>query len=145
MVASLASLNLKKMSVEVEREAKKSRYQKTIDKNLDENVPDQNLMRLTKTQTEIVKEVIGVYFFILKMDSEHHLLPVVLDGLAKFAPLINIELVLELISLLSDRVSELKNRSALRCILAAFSCLEGRGQAIEFDLHAFYKQLYNCI
>jgi len=145
VVASLASLNLKKMAVEVEKVAKKSRYQKSLEKNLNENLPDQNVLRLSKTQTEIIKEVMGVYFFILKMDSESSLLPVVLDGLAKFAPLINLELVLELISLLSDRVGELTQRSALRSILAALCCLEGRGQAIEFDLHAFYERLYNCI
>jgi len=146
VVACLASLNMKKMSVEVAKQVKKkTRFQKTLEKDLDENLDDSKLQRVTKTQTEIVKELMGVYFFILKMDSESSLLPVVLDGLAKFAPLINLELVLELISLLSDRVGELTHRSALRSIHAALCCLEGRGQAIEFDCHAFYQRLYNCI
>jgi len=152
VVASLASLNLKKMAVDVmkqeregERVKKKSRYQKTMEKNLDENLPKKNIHIVTITQTQIVKEVMMIYFFILKMDSESSLLPVVLDGLAKFAPMINLELVLELISLLSDRVGEMTQQSALRSIHAALCCLEGRGQAIEFDCHAFYERLYNCI
>jgi len=144
VVASLANLNLKKMSVEVSEKVKKTRYQKAMEKDLDQNLPH-NLQVLTKIQTEIVKELMGVYFFILKMDSESSLLPVALDGLAKFAPLINLELVLELISLLSDRVGELTDRSALRSIHAALCCLEGRGQAIEFDCSNFYQRLYNCM
>jgi len=87
-----------------------------------------------------------VYFFVLKLGTSSALLPSVLEGLAEHAHLVNVELVVELVSLLSEQVTELKRpESAIRCILAALRCLEGRGQAIEFDLHVFYERLYEAL
>jgi nucleolar complex protein 3 len=95
------------------------------------------------------------YFRILKNASKSTLLSPVLEGLAKFAHLINVDFFHDLLNVLKqisldqyqnyldangNHSSETKN--ALHCVIAAFQLLSGQGEALNIDLKDFYSSLY---
>ncbi|GKY94613.1 hypothetical protein MPSEU_000426800 [Mayamaea pseudoterrestris] len=129
-----------KESAEIAAELRES--QATVDK-----------LQLARCQSDMLESVTLTYFRILKSDnlsSSHikELLPVALDGLAKYAHLINIDTVMDLLevfkSLLRD-VDALPVDAALNCVLAAFQMLHGPGKELQIDpkeyLQPLYKQL----
>eukprot|EP00488_Nonionellina_sp_1-RS-2012_P003381 TRINITY_DN716_c0_g1_i1.p1 TRINITY_DN716_c0_g1~~TRINITY_DN716_c0_g1_i1.p1 ORF type:complete len:188 (-),score=39.75 TRINITY_DN716_c0_g1_i1:471-1034(-) len=69
--------------------------------------------------------------------------------MSKFAHLINIELVLDLISVISDKLKNEKDKLSLccklHCISTTFKCLSGRGTSIEIDVGEHYKIMYNLL
>ena len=120
-----------------------------------------------KNQAETLKLVFLAYFRILKARVEH-LMGAVLEGLARFAHLINQEFFGDILEVLKDLINEAsvdlrtetgddldENRNALRetllCITTAFALLHGQMDVIKsatslhLDLDFFIKNLYNSI
>ena len=120
-----------------------------------------------KNQAETLKLVFLAYFRILKARVEH-LMGAVLEGLARFAHLINQEFFGDILEVLKDLINEAsvdlrtetgddldENRNALRetllCITTAFALLHGQMDVIKsatslhLDLDFFIKNLYNII
>ncbi|RIA93574.1 nucleolar complex-associated protein [Glomus cerebriforme] len=115
-----------------------------------------------KTHTETLKLVFVTYFRILKHANKSPLLLSVLEGLAKFAHLINVDFFNDLLELLkkimiddtkledsdleeSNAISftyRIKTRRSLLCIITAFQLLSGQGEALNIDLKDFYTQMY---
>ena len=88
----------------------------------------------------------------------HDLLPTALEGLAKFAHLINIDTVIDLLSVLRDLLNhnshsatDHANRlvlpvdATLNCILTAFQTLQGPGKEMKIDMKEYIIPLYNQI
>ncbi|XP_048361252.1 nucleolar complex protein 3 homolog [Sphaerodactylus townsendi] len=100
-----------------------------------------------KLHTEILNVVFLTYFRILKKAQKSPLLPAVLEGLAKFAHLINLEffddLLVVLHSLLMSEV--LTYRESLHCILSAFHILSGQGDVLNIDPLKFYTHIYKTL
>jgi nucleolar complex protein 3 len=86
------------------------------------------------------------YFRILKSDNlTSELLSPALEGLAKFAHLINYETVIDLLSVLKTllkKVDDLPLDASLNCILTAFQTLQGPGREMKIDQKEYITPLY---
>ncbi|KAG0047182.1 hypothetical protein BGZ83_007730 [Gryganskiella cystojenkinii] len=110
-----------------------------------------------RTQTETLKLVFVTYFRILKHAPGSPLLPAVLEGLAKFAHLINVDFFTDLLEVLKkimvggpdsqhfDAFTAANRRTQLLCIVCAFQLLQGQGEALNIDLKAFYNEFYTSL
>ncbi|OUM59262.1 hypothetical protein PIROE2DRAFT_15231, partial [Piromyces sp. E2] len=111
-----------KENKEVEKEMKE--YEATID-----------LEKRQKMQTETLNILFALYFRMLKNNNNNRLLPTVLEGLGRFAHLINIDFFDDLIAVLKNIMMEqyknyMDNKghitsacTAFHCIIAAFQLL----------------------
>ncbi|KAI8480084.1 Nucleolar complex protein 3 [Branchiostoma belcheri] len=84
------------------------------------------------------------YFRILKRNLHSVLLPSVLEGLAKFSHLINVEFFNDLITVLRELVESgsLSYRETLHCMVTAFQILSNQGGVLNIDPLRFYTHLY---
>ncbi|KAF9284973.1 hypothetical protein BGZ88_009726 [Linnemannia elongata] len=110
-----------------------------------------------RMQTETLKLVFITYFRILKHAPGSPLLPAVLEGLAKFAHLINVDFFTDLLEVLKkimvggadahqfDNFTPANRRTQLLCIVTAFQLLQGQGEALNIDLKAFYNEFYTSL
>ncbi|XP_041476468.1 nucleolar complex protein 3 homolog isoform X2 [Lytechinus variegatus] len=147
-----AEENRKKMLQERKEKFKRysrnqKRYHKkleVLEKELQATEASENKNKKLKLHTEIVQIVFATYFRILKRASHSVMLPAVLEGLAKFAHLINVEFFDDLIQVLHALVhkGDLKYRESLHCTLTAFHILSGQGDVLNIDPSRFYSHLY---
>ncbi|OXB53669.1 hypothetical protein ASZ78_013386 [Callipepla squamata] len=100
-----------------------------------------------KLHTETLNIVFLTYFRILKRARKSPLLPAVLEGLAKFAHLINVEFFDDLLTVLHSLIAsdDLSYRESLHCILSAFQILSGQGDVLNIDPMKFYTHLYKTL
>ncbi|KFO93837.1 Nucleolar complex protein 3, partial [Buceros rhinoceros silvestris] len=100
-----------------------------------------------KLHTETLNVVFVTYFRILKKAQKSPLLPAVLEGLAKFAHLINVEFFDDLVIVLHSLIASgsLSYRESLHCILSAFHILSGQGDVLNIDPMKFYTHLYKTL
>ncbi|XP_059585953.1 nucleolar complex protein 3 homolog [Alligator mississippiensis] len=100
-----------------------------------------------KLHTETLNIVFLTYFRILKKAQKSPLLPAVLEGLAKFAHLINVEFFDDLLMVLHSLIAsgDLSYRESLHCILTAFYILSGQGDVLNIDPLKFYTHLYKTL
>lgn len=120
-----------------------------------------------RMQSETLKLVFVTYFRILKMRSAH-LMGAVLEGLARYAHLINQDFFGDLLEALKDLIGHAETgddleeteddmeternltREALLCIITAFALLEGQDAAkaqagLSLDLSFFITHLYRTL
>ncbi|NXF03768.1 NOC3L protein, partial [Smithornis capensis] len=100
-----------------------------------------------KLHTETLNIVFVTYFRILKKAQKSPLLPAVLEGLARFAHLINVEFFDDLLIVLHSLIAsgDLSYRESLHCILSAFHILSGQGDVLNIDPMKFYTHLYKTL
>ncbi|XP_018418175.1 PREDICTED: nucleolar complex protein 3 homolog [Nanorana parkeri] len=100
-----------------------------------------------KLHTETLNIVFLTYFRILKRAQKSVLLPAVLEGLAKFAHLINIEFFDDLLVVLHKLIDsgDLSYRESLHCVQTAFNVLSGQGDVLNIDPLKFYSHLYKTL
>ncbi|XP_054839841.1 nucleolar complex protein 3 homolog isoform X2 [Eublepharis macularius] len=100
-----------------------------------------------KLHTEILNIVFLTYFRILKKAQKSPLLPAVLEGLAKFAHLINLEFFDDLLLVLNSLIMSevLSHRESLHCVLSTFHILSGQGDVLNIDPLKFYTHLYKIL
>lgn len=128
-----------------DRKKIKEKAQLSID--LEENRLKETLKAKLRVQTRILEQIFLVYFNILKKSPNFKLIPCVLEGLAKFAHLINLEFFDDIVKLMHEMIESerLNFRSKLHCIKTVFIVLSGRGEALTIDPMRFYNSLYNII
>ncbi|KAM8805929.1 nucleolar complex protein 3 homolog [Eudromia elegans] len=100
-----------------------------------------------KLHTETLNIVFLTYFRILKKTQKSPLLPAVLEGLAKFAHLINVEFFDDLLIVLHSLIASggITYQETLHCILSAFHILSGQGDVLNIDPMKFYTHLYKTL
>ncbi|XP_056626651.1 nucleolar complex protein 3 homolog [Triplophysa dalaica] len=100
-----------------------------------------------KLHTETLNIVFLIYFRILKKAQKSVLLPAVLEGLAKFAHVINLEFFDDLLAVLHSLIvtGDLTYRESLHCILTSFHILSGQGDVLNIDPLKFYSHLYKTL
>lgn len=110
-----------------------------------------------------------IYFRILKKAPNFKLIPSVLEGLARFAHLINLDFFSDLLKIMHEmiesdvkyfknikfttfekkfyfhKIKRLTFRSKLHCIKTIFIVLSGQGEALTIDPMKFYTSLYNIV
>ncbi|KIM87032.1 hypothetical protein PILCRDRAFT_815467 [Piloderma croceum F 1598] len=115
------------------------------------------------THTETLKLLFVLYFRILKNPRPTPLLPAALQGISRFAHLVNIDFFKDLMKVLKDLISREAEdieedgtaptmprdsrdiQYRLLCIVTAFELLSGQGEALNIDLSDFTTRLYSII
>ncbi|XP_053161910.1 nucleolar complex protein 3 homolog [Hemicordylus capensis] len=118
-----------------------------LERELLETEASESAERKLKLHTETLNIVFLTYFRILKKAQKSPLLPAVLEGLAKFAHLINLEFFDDLLLVLHSLIESgvLSHRESLHCILSAFHILSGQGDVLNVDPLKFYTHLYKTL
>ncbi|XP_074640489.1 nucleolar complex protein 3 homolog [Tubulanus polymorphus] len=129
------------------RERKKMKQKASLEKELEDAAAAENVNEKVKLHTQIVETVFLAYFRILKKAPRSVLLSTVLEGLAKFAHLINIEFFSDLFNVLNSLIEsgDLTLKQMLHCIQTAFIILTGQGSALTIDPLHFYTHLYDSL
>lgn len=127
--------------------------QKEVDRDMREAEAEVNTETRQRLQGETLKLVFTTYFRILK-EGNRTIMGAALEGLAKFAHLINVDFFGDLLEvlkeLMQDQASQytLSTRETLLCIVTAFTLLSEQGaskETISLDLSRFMDSLYACI
>ncbi|XP_063163479.1 nucleolar complex protein 3 homolog [Candoia aspera] len=118
-----------------------------LERELLEAEASENTEKKLKLHTETLNIVFLTYFRILKKAQKSPLVPAVLEGLAKFAHLINLEFFDDLLMVLHSLIVSgvLSHRESLHCILSAFHILSGQGDVLNIDPLKFYTHLYKTL
>ncbi|XP_071089504.1 nucleolar complex protein 3 homolog [Haliotis cracherodii] len=129
------------------KEKKRKKAMDKINQELQEVQATEDKKKKLKLHTEIIHAVFVTYFRILKNATQSVLLPSVLEGLARFAHLINIEFFDDLFKVFQSLITsgDLTYRESLHCVQTAFTILTGQGSALNIDPMTFYKQLYQML
>ncbi|RDB21336.1 Nucleolar complex protein 3 [Hypsizygus marmoreus] len=147
------------------KKAKKAlKEKKEIDKEFREAEAEIDKEERATTQTETLKLLFVLYFRIIKNPRPTPLLPAALNGISKFAHLVNIDFFKDLMKVLKELISRESNedddvtggtnessteardvRHRLLCIVTAFELLSGQGEALNIDLSDFVSRLYAII
>ncbi|XP_037659791.1 nucleolar complex protein 3 homolog isoform X2 [Choloepus didactylus] len=124
----------KKAEEKLERELREAEASESTEKKL-------------KLHTETLNIVFVTYFRILKKAQRSPLLPAVLEGLARFAHLINVEFFDDLLRVLHTLTEsgDLSYRESLHCVQTAFHILSGQGDVLNIDPMKFYTHLYKTL
>ncbi|XP_005407586.1 PREDICTED: nucleolar complex protein 3 homolog [Chinchilla lanigera] len=124
----------KKAEEKLERELREAEASESTEKKL-------------KLHTETLNIVFVTYFRILKKAQRSPLLPAVLEGLAKFAHLINVEFFDDLLVVLHTLIEsgDLNYQESLHCVQTAFHILSGQGDVLNIDPMKFYTHLYRTL
>ncbi|KAK2865975.1 hypothetical protein Q7C36_002031 [Tachysurus vachellii] len=135
----------KKNLSRMQRKWKKA--EEKLQKELLETEASDSKDKKLKLHTETLNIVFLIYFRILKKAKKSILLPSVLEGLAKFAHLINLEFFDDLLTVLHGLImsGDLSHRESLHCILTAFHILSGQGDVLNIDPLKFYTHLYKTL
>lgn len=118
-----------------------------LEKELLEAEASESKEKKLKLHTETLNIVFLIYFRILKKAQKSVLLPCVLEGLAKFAHLINLEFFDDLLTVLHNLIesADLSYRESLHCIQTSFTILSGQGDVLNIDPLKFYTHLYKTL
>ncbi|KAI3365034.1 hypothetical protein L3Q82_010087, partial [Scortum barcoo] len=141
-------MNNKEKKKNLSRMQKKwKKAEEKLEKELLEAEASENKEKKIKLHTETLNIVFLIYFRILKKAQKSVLLPAVLEGLAKFAHLINLEFFDDLLNVLQNLIQSgnLTNRESLHCIQTVFTILSGQGDVLNIDPLNFYSQLYKLL
>nr|XP_023698100.1 nucleolar complex protein 3 homolog isoform X1 [Paramormyrops kingsleyae] len=135
----------KKNLSRMQRKWKKA--EEKLEKELLEAEASESKDKKIKLHTETLNIVFLIYFRILKKAQKSVLLPVVLEGLAKFAHLINLEFFDDLLTVLHNLIEskDLTYRECLHCIQTSFTILSGQGDVLNIDPLKFYTHLYKIL
>ncbi|XP_053307256.1 nucleolar complex protein 3 homolog [Spea bombifrons] len=135
----------KKNLSRMQRKWKKA--EEKLERELLEAEASENKEKKLKLHTETLNIVFLTYFRILKRAQKSVLLPAVLEGLAKFAHLINVEFFDDLIAVLNNLIDsgDLNYRESLHCVQTAFNILSGQGDVLNIDPLKFYTHLYKTL
>uniref|UniRef100_F1KWQ1 NOC3-like protein n=1 Tax=Ascaris suum TaxID=6253 RepID=F1KWQ1_ASCSU len=141
----------KRIQLAKERQSKsKAKYAKQL-KKLEEDLKEveaaESLSTKLKYATEAMKHIFVTYFRVIKHMPRSALLEPVLEGLSKFAHLLNVEFFDDIISALQSLIEQQHMRvlDSLHCVHAAFVILSGEGVAINVDPFRFYKSVYRLM
>ena len=161
----------KKREFRTKRERKIEKERKVVEKDMKEADALVSHEEREKNQAETLKLVFATYFRILKLRTPKLMGPV-LEGLAKYAHLINQDFFGDLLEALKDLIGHAdedqdaetsdteeteansakrdSNREALLCTVTAFALLEGQDASkaaatLHLDLSFFIKHLYRSL
>ncbi|KAJ7709940.1 nucleolar complex-associated protein-domain-containing protein [Mycena rosella] len=132
---------------------------KEIDREFREAEAEVDKEERAITHTETLKLLFVLYFRIIKNPRPTPLLPAALQGISKFAHLVNIDFFKDLLKVLKELIAREADgeeeedetnaskdvQHRLQCIVTAFELLSGQGEALNIDLSDFIARLYALI
>ncbi|KAK5905402.1 hypothetical protein CgunFtcFv8_001370 [Champsocephalus gunnari] len=141
-------MNNKEKRMKLSRMQRKwKKAEEKLEKELLEAEASESKDKKIKLHTETLNIVFLIYFRILKKAQKSVLIPAVLEGLANFAHLINLEFFDDLLNVLQGLIQsgDLSTRESLHCIQTVFTILSGQGDVLNIDPLNFYSQLYRIL
>ncbi|CAE6421607.1 unnamed protein product [Rhizoctonia solani] len=157
--------NVKDGQVYLSKKAKKAlKANKEIESEMAEAAAEIDKEERAQQQTETLKLLFVLYFRILKHPKPTPLLPAALEGISRYAHMVNVDFFKDLLQVLKELIergsfheeeeeeaghgpvqgSEVL-RQRLLCISTAFELLSGQGEALNIDLNDFVQHLYSLI
>jgi len=129
------------------QEKKRKKKLESLEKELLEARGEEGKKVKEKYFTETTKMVFTIYFRILKSFPKSKLMGAVLEGLSKFAHIINIEFFSDLVTVFQDLLlgGTLSYRDTLLATGTVFKILSGQGEALNIDPASFYTNLYTTL
>ncbi|ROT84721.1 hypothetical protein C7M84_022066 [Penaeus vannamei] len=126
------------------KERKKCKKQRILEEKMREFKDIRSNRKRQEAHSKILQIVFGIYIHVLKRKPNKVLNEVVLEGLAKFAHLINIEFFGDLLDVLGQKMLEgtMNFRESMFCIKTVFTILSGQGEALTLDPRQFFTYLY---
>uniref|UniRef100_A0A1A9WL83 Nucleolar complex protein 3 homolog n=1 Tax=Glossina brevipalpis TaxID=37001 RepID=A0A1A9WL83_9MUSC len=127
------------------KERKRRKKLSELNKELEETRAEENKQTKHYKLTEIVKMLFTIYFRVLKNDPNSKVLSAILEGLAEFAHVINLDFFADLIDVLNrilETQEDLGYREQLHCIQTIFAILSGQGEILNIDPIRFYQHFY---
>ncbi|XP_047511267.1 nucleolar complex protein 3 homolog [Pieris napi] len=126
------------------KEKKRAKKLKEVERELLETEAKENETARLKQLTEVTRLAFHIYFRLLKTAPRSKLLIAVLQGLAKFTHVINLEYYSDLVAILTQLVRDelVDARSRLLCVRTVLAMLSGAGDALNIDPHHFHDHLY---
>ncbi|CAK1545408.1 unnamed protein product [Leptosia nina] len=126
------------------KEKKRAKKLKEVEHELLETEAKENEAARQKQLTEVTRLAFHIYFRLLKTSPRSQLLAAVLQGLAKFTHVINLEYYSDLVAILTALVRDelVDTRSRLLCVRTVLAMLSGAGDALNIDPHHFHEHLY---
>eukprot|EP00818_Percolomonas_sp_WS_P000050 CAMPEP_0117440076 /NCGR_PEP_ID=MMETSP0759-20121206/2891_1 /TAXON_ID=63605 /ORGANISM="Percolomonas cosmopolitus, Strain WS" /LENGTH=896 /DNA_ID=CAMNT_0005231805 /DNA_START=105 /DNA_END=2792 /DNA_ORIENTATION=+ len=111
--------------------------------------PGANVSAQLKFQTIILRNMIVTYVRLLKSDHKSPLLFTALEGISRFAHLLNVELIYDLLAfirLLMQSLSEdIPLNTVLQLLTTVSQLTRGLGETINIDMSTTFTQLYDGI
>ena len=129
------------------QEKKRRKRLEALEKELLEARGEEGKKVKEKFFTETTKLVFTIYFRILKSFPKSQLMGAVLEGLSKFAHVINIEFFSDLVTVFQELLAggTLTYRDTLLATGTVFKILSGQGEALNIDPTSFYAHLYSSL
>ncbi|XP_017049138.1 nucleolar complex protein 3 homolog [Drosophila ficusphila] len=127
------------------KERKRRKKLTEVNRELEETRAEENKQAKHQKLTEIIKMVFTIYFRVLKNDPTSRVLSAILEGLAEFAHVINLDFFSDLIDVLNrilEDQEELGYRERLHCVQTIFVILSGQGEVLNIDPIRFYQHFY---
>lgn len=147
--------NLNKMS---KKERKQNKLMQKLKKDMLKNDLEQNKQKIANIHTQILSQIFSIYFRVLKMavleldnldrfQSYASVLSPVLEGLAQFAHLINIDFFEDVFNILHRLLvsNALNERQNFHCLITIFIILTGHGEVLNTDPQRFYAHFYRIL
>lgn len=170
--SKLAKKQRQKKEFRTKRERKIMKERREVEKEMKEADAAVSYEERDKNQAETLKLVFVAYFRILKARTQH-LMGAVLEGLAKYAHLINQDFFGDVLEALKDLINDAQKvlsdpdvedeesedatadrnatRESLLCIITAFALLQGQTDVVKsvnslhLDLNFFITHLYRTL
>lgn len=129
------------------KEKKQMKKDKELEKEMAIVSAEENRQEANKIQSELLKTIFLLYFKVLKTPEASNLLPSVLEGMAQFSHLINVDLILNLLEVLKNLIqtTDMPLIASMNCVITSFQTLRNLGDALNVDLKDFYTYLYGLI
>ncbi|KAF8744222.1 Nucleolar complex-associated protein 3, partial [Rhizoctonia solani] len=158
--------NVKEGQVYLSKKAKKAlKANKEIENEMAEAAAEVDKEERAQQQTETLKLLFVLYFRILKHPKPTPLLPAALEGISRYAHMVNVDFFKDLLQVLKELIErgsfheeeeeeeaghgQVQGSEVLRqrllCISTAFELLGGQGEALNIDLGDFVQYLYSLI
>ncbi|CAN7989308.1 unnamed protein product [Ixodes hexagonus] len=131
------------------REHKHHKRLQKLEAQLRETEAQESEVQRDRLQGQILQQLLWTYAHVLKQVLQRPvikpLLGPVLRGLSRFAHLVNLDFLEDLLGALSALLDQLGPREVPLCLQAAFALLSGQGRALNVDPQRFYLALFGCM
>ena len=138
----LSEMNFTNLNLE-DLPKKRKRNEDTEDKQKSQEVVLVTFIQNQKT----LREVLSIYFFIIKKSYNSPLLIPTLKGLSKFCGMLNIEIVLDLVKNLLSLLKEnkVKGENKFYCIHSCIKIISSTSHALNYEDKDLSQVLYNSL
>lgn len=154
--------NMKEVRENLNKLSKKARKQnkmmQKLKKDMMKNDLEEDKQKVANIHTQILSQIFSIYFRVLKMAVNEldnldrfknytSVLSPVLEGLAQFAHLINIDFFEDVFNILHKLLVSncLNDRQNFHCLITIFVILSGHGEVLNTDAQRFYAHFYRIL